>query len=138
MNKFLGISPDLLTRFLSPKDKIGLRSCNKEWCKELAEKCPICKISMEPQKKLTFYRAMHQGILRLPPCPCGNKACSRSILGHYVKKKSYSLRLFSKNFDPKRLARWRRLVEENVEEEYVYQKAYRRSGYSIHMSRMSF
>jgi hypothetical protein len=41
-------------------------------------------------------------------------------------------------FDPKRVLRWEELAEQNREDEYQFEKEYRRSGYSIQMSRMSF
>ena len=137
MEKLLDISAHLLTRFLTSEDKIRLRSCNKDWNNELTEKCPICKIPIEPRKKIAFHRAMNGRIFYLPRSPCGTRNCNRSILGHYVKKK-YSLSLFNKTFDPKRLARWKQVVKDDKEAEYQYQKEYRRSGYSIQMSRMSF
>jgi hypothetical protein len=93
---------------------------------------------MEYRKKIAFHRVIQGRILSLPRAPCGTRTCSRHIMGHYVKKKQYSLRVFSKTFDPRRLARWKQFTQDNRDDEYQYQKEYRKSGYSIQMSRMSF
>ena len=129
----------ILNQFLRPHDRRGLYGSCSFFKSLLTEKCPICRASLEPRKKIAFFRASHHPrIHRLPPSPCGKKACDRQIHGHYIRLKRYSLRLFSQTFDPKRLRTWEEYLQNAIEEEYQYQKAYRRSGYSIQMSRMSF
>ena len=129
----------ILNQFLRPHDQRGLYGSCSFFKSLLTEKCPLCRSSLEPRKKIAFFRAiLHPRIDRLPPSPCGKKACDHRIYGHYIRLKRYSLCLFFKKFDPKRLRSWEDYLQNAIEDEYQYQKAYRRSGYSIQMSRMSF
>jgi len=128
----------IMNEFLRPRDWCGLYGSCSFFKTLLMEKCPICKIPIESRKKYNFHRVIQGRIFSLPRAPCGTRTCSRHIMGHYVKKNQYSLRLFSKKFDPTKLARWEQLASDNRKDEYQFQMEYRRSGYSIQMSRMSF
>lgn len=132
------IGMSIVNRFLRPKDRRGLYGSCSFFKSLLTETCPLCHASLDPRKKMAFYRAIHPRIDRLPPPPCGNNTCYDRIYGHYKFPKQYSFPLFSKKMDPKRLRKWDQYLQAAIEEEYQYQKAYRRSGYSLHMSRMSF
>jgi len=128
----------LMNHFLQPHDWRGLYGSCTFFKILLTETCPVCKKPMAPRKKIAFHRAMQGRILDLPSPPCGTTKCDRHIFGHYNKNKKYSLCLFTKKFDTKRCRRWTQIAEENREEEFQYQKAYRRSGYNIMMSSLSF
>jgi len=134
----------IVETFLRPDDWRGLYSSSSFFHFQLQETCPICKTPLEPKKKLDFLRKTNRRMLYLPRPPCGTKTCSRNhqIFGYFknrgYRNKRYSLRLFVGKFDPKRVLRWEELAEQNRDDEYQLEKEYRRFGYSIQMSRMSF
>jgi hypothetical protein len=138
------IGMSIVKSFLRPNDWCGLYSSCSFFHSQLVEKCPLCKVPLEPSKKLTFLRETNRRLFYLPRPPCGTKTCSRHhrIYGYYINRgyrnKRYSLRLFVTKFDSKRVSRWEELAEQNRDDEYQFEKEYRRSGYSIQMSRMSF
>ena len=134
----------IVKTFLRPDDWRSLYNSSHFFNSQLQEKCPMCKTPLEPKKKLDFLRETNRRMFYLPRPPCGTKTCSRNhqIFGYFknrgYRNKRYSLCIFTKNFDPKRVSRWLELTKDNRQDEYDFEKAYRRSGYSIQMSRMSF